>query len=228
MLVQLGQSEGRVHAEFVAVAADKVGPIPEALDLKRAGAVATTGLTALQGIDDALRVRKGEAVIVHGATGGVGTLAVQFAKLRGARVLATASGEDGLKLARRLGAVVAVDGHHGDIAAKAHRFSSGGIDAILATAGGEALERTIDVLRQGGRVAYPNGVEPEPKRRSGLKIIPYDAVSDVRAFARLKRPVEAAGLKVPIAAEFPLEQAAQAHARLAAGHVLGKIVLRIR
>jgi NADPH:quinone reductase-like Zn-dependent oxidoreductase len=158
----------------------------------------------------------------------VGSLAVQFAHLRGARVLATASGEDGVKLARRLGAGTAIDGHYEDIAAAAHRFSPGGIDAILATAGGEALERAIDVLRQGGRVAYPNGIEPAPRRRSGIEIIPYDASSGVREFARLSRAIDAARLKVPIGAEYPLEQAAKAHERLAAGHVLGKIVLRIR
>jgi NADPH:quinone reductase-like Zn-dependent oxidoreductase len=220
--------EGGFYAEFVAVLAVKVGHVPEVLDLKRAGAVATTGLTALQGIDDVLRVRKHEAVIIHGATGGVGSLAVQFAHLRGARVLATASGEDGVKLARRLGAGTAIDGRHEDIAAAAHRFSPGGIDAILATAGGEALERAIDVLRQGGRVAYPNGIEPQPRRRSDIEISPYDAASGVREFARLSRAVEAARLKVPIAAEYPLEQAAKAHERLAAGHVLGKIILRIR
>jgi NADPH:quinone reductase-like Zn-dependent oxidoreductase len=221
-------SKGGFYAEYVAVAADKVGPVPEQLDLKRAGAIATTGLTALQGIEDALHVRKGEAVIVHGASGGVGTLAVQFARLRGARVLATASGPDGVKLARRLGAETAIDGRHDDIAVAAHRFSPSGIDAILATVGGAPLERAIDVLRPGGRVAYPNGVEPEPKPRSGIDIIPYDAVSGVREFARLNRAVQAAGLKVPIAAEYPLHEAARAHECLAAGHVLGKIVLRVR
>ena len=76
--------KGGFYAEYVAVTADKVGRIPACLDLMHAGAIPTTGLTALQGVDDALHLRKGEAVIIHGASGGVGTLAVQFAKLRGA------------------------------------------------------------------------------------------------------------------------------------------------
>jgi NADPH:quinone reductase len=91
--------KGGFYAEYVAVAADKVGRVPAGLDLLHAGAIPTTGLTALQGVDDALHLRKGEAVIIHGASGGVGTLAVQFAKLRGAQVLATASGNDGVALA---------------------------------------------------------------------------------------------------------------------------------
>ena len=220
--------KGGFYAEYVAVAADKVGRVPAGLDLLHAGAIPTTGLTALQGVDDALHLRKGEAVIIHGASGGVGTLAVQFAKLRGAQVLATASGKDGVALALRLGADAAVDGKHEDIAAEVRRFAPGGIDAVLALAGGTALERCLSTVRRGGRAAYPNGVEPEPRPREGLKIISYDAVPGVREFERLGRAVEAAELEVPIAACYPLAEAAAAHERLARGHVLGKIVLRVR
>jgi NADPH:quinone reductase-like Zn-dependent oxidoreductase len=210
--------KGGFYAEYVAVAADKVGRVPAGLDLLHAGAIPTTGLTALQGVDDALHLRKGEAVIIHGASGGVGTLAVQFATLRGAQVLATASGKDGVALALRLGADAAVDGKNEDIAAEVRRFAPSGIDAVLALARGTALER----------FAYPNGVEPEPRPREGLKIIGYDAVPGVREFERLGRAVEAAELEVPIAACYPLAEAAAAHERLARGHVLGKIVLSVR
>ena len=220
--------KGGFYAEYVAVAAEKVAPIPRGLDLQRAGAIPTTGLTALQGIDDALHVKKGEAVVIHAASGGVGTLAVQFAKLRGARVLATASGNDGVDLVRRLGADAAIDGRHEDITAAAPRLAPGGIDAVLALAGGDALERCLDAVRSGGRCAYPNGVEPEPKKRPGIEITSYDAVASVRAFDRLGRAVEAAKLEVPIAAAYPLAAATKAHERLAAGHVLGKVVLQIR
>jgi NADPH:quinone reductase-like Zn-dependent oxidoreductase len=220
--------KGGFYAEYVVVVSDKVAPVPELLDLEHAGAIATTGLTALQGVDDALHLKKGEAVIVHGASGGVGTLAVQFAKLRGGRVLATASGSDGLALVRELGADMAVDGRHEDVAAAALCFAPGGVDAVLACAGGDALERALDAVRPGGRVAYPNGIEPEPKKRRGITFIPYDGISGIREFERLNRAVEAAKLKVPIAAAYPLADAAKAHERLAAGHVLGKIVLRIR
>src|ERR1700716_291896 len=111
------------YAEYVAVAADKVAPIPPRLDLEHAGAIATTGLTALQGIDDALHLKKGEHVIIHGASGGVGTLAIQFAKLRGAHVLATASGLDGIELVREMGADVAIDGRRDNIEDAAKQFA---------------------------------------------------------------------------------------------------------
>ena len=71
--------KGGFYAEYVAVVADKVGSVPRRLDLKQAGAIPTTGLTALQGIDDTLHVKKGETVMIHGASGAVGTLAVQVA-----------------------------------------------------------------------------------------------------------------------------------------------------
>ena len=218
--------KGGFYAEYVAVAAEKVARVPKRLDLEHAGAIATTGLTALQGIDDALDVKKGETILIHGGSGGVGTLAIQFAKLRGARVVATGSGLDGVELVREMGADRAVEGKHEDVAEAALQLAPDGIDAILALAGGDALERAIEVLRRGGRLAYPNGIEPEPTKRRGIEFIPYDAVSGVREFERLNRAVEAAKLKVPIAEAFALARANKAHERLAEGHVLGKMVLR--
>ena len=218
--------KGGFYAQYVAVAADHVGHVPAGLSLKDAGAIGTTGLTALQGVDDALHIKAGETLIIHGAAGGVGTLAIQFAKLRGARVLATVSGEDGAELARKLGADAVVDGKTGDIVAAAHRLSPGGVDAVLALAGGPALERCMDALDKNGRLAFPSGVEPEPKR-PGVRIISYDAIAAHGGFERLNLAIGALQLQVPIAAEYALADAAQAHQRLAAGHVLGKVVLRI-
>jgi NADPH2:quinone reductase len=220
--------KGGFYAEYVAVAAEKVGRLPDTLTLKEAGAVAATGLTAIQGIDDVLHVKRGEAVVIHGASGGVGSLALQFAKMRDARVLATASGRDGLAFVRRLGADAAADGRRDDLKAAALEFAPDGVDAVLAFAGGKPLTQLLDAVRRGGRVAFPNGVEPAPRKRRGLSVQSYDATPGVRELERLGRAIEAAHLKVPIAASYPLDQAARAHARLAKGHVPGKIVLRIR
>ncbi len=140
---------------------------------------------------------------------------------------ATASAEDGAAFVKRLGADVVIDSRTADIAAAAHSFAPGGIDAVLALAGGETLERCIDTLRPGGRVAYPNGVNP-PKPRSGLSPTAYDAVAGVKEFERLNQAIQQAHLQVPIAAEFALADAAKAQERMEAGHVLGKIILRVR
>lgn len=219
--------KGGFYAEYVAVAASKVAPIPKGLDRLHAGAIPTIALTALQGVDDTLKIKPGETMIIHGASGNVGMLALQFAELRGARVLATASGSDGLELVRRLGAEV-VDGKRDDIAAAAREFAPGGVDAVLAFVGGKELTRCLDALRKGGRVAYPNGIEPEPKKRKGITIKSYDATPGVREFERLGRAIEESNLQVPIAAAFDLEDAAGAHRLLEKGHVLGKVVLKCR
>jgi NADPH:quinone reductase-like Zn-dependent oxidoreductase len=219
--------KGGFYAQYVAVSAENTAPVPQGLNLKEAGAVPVIGLTAVQGIDDALHLRKGENVIIHGASGGVGTCAVQFAKLRGARVLGTGTGKEGAALVRRLGADVAVDGKNDDLASVAGDFAPDGVDAILALVGGPTLTQLMSALRPGGRVAYPNGVDPAPRKRHGIKILSYDAQPGVRQFRALNRAIEQSKLKVVISGEFPLDRAAGAHQRIARGHILGKVILRI-
>ena len=221
--------QGGFYAEYVAVPAERVGHLPPGMSLRDAGAIATTALTAIQGIDDNLRIKSGETLIIHGAAGGVGSLAVQFARLRGARVLATATGEDGASFVKRLGADAVVDGRKADIVAAARQFAPGGVDAVLAFAGGDALERCLDALKSGGRVAFPLGVSPEPKPRVELRSATrYNAVAGPAEFERLNQAIIAAKLQVAIEAEYPLADAAKAQQRIEAGHVLGKVVLRIR
>ena len=219
--------KGGFYAEYTAVPAEKVAPMPKRLDLFHAGAIPITGLTALQGIDDVLELKRDEHILIHGASGGVGTLAIQFARLRHARVFASVSGEDGVALALSLGAHAAVDGKAEDIAEAARRFAPKGVEAVLALAGGPGFQKCLDATRDGSRVAYPNGVEPVPRKRKGTEMLSYDAVAGIREFERLNRAVMDANLEVPIAATYPLASAAKAHKRIEEGHVLGKIVLRI-
>ena len=221
---------GAFYAEYATARAQDVAHIPKGISLTEAGILATSGLSALQGIDDVLQLTAGETLIIHGATGGVGTLALQFAKLRHARVLATASSDEGLALVSRLGADAVVNGRTADIAAAAQRFAPHGVDAVLGLAGGDALERCIDALRSDGRgrVAYMFGMEPLPQPRFGIRMTLYSFISGIHEFERLNKAIEASKFTVPIAAEYSLADAAEAHRRLEAGHLLGKIVLRVR
>ena len=218
------------YAEYATAQAQSIAHIPKGMDFTHASVLAISGLSALQGIDDVLELKPRETLIIHGASGAVGTLAVQLAKLRGLRVLATASTDEGLALLRRLGADAVVNGRTGDITAAARRFAPHGIDAVLGLAGGDSLERCIDALRQDGRgrVAYLYGVEPVPRPRFNIRMTLYSLIAGPGEFERLNEAVEAAKLQVPIGAEYPLAEAADAHRRLAAGHLLGKIVLRVR
>lgn len=221
--------KGGFYAEYAAAPAKCVARLPSTVTLDTAGALGVSGLTALQGIEGALALKAGESLIIHGASGAVGTLAIQIAKARGARVFASASSEQGAALALRLGADAAIDGKRGDIVGAAQRFAPEGVDAVLALASGEGLERSMDALRAGGRIAFPSGIPAEPKPRAGIKIVAFNAISDPQELARLNRVIESLPrFQVPVAAEYPLEQAAEAHKRLAAGNVLGKIILRVR
>lgn len=215
------------YVQYVAVDADQVAKIPKPLDLLPAGAGAITGLTALQGIDDALHVRRGETVLIFGASGAVGTLAVQFAKLRGVKVIGTASRSSAMTLVKRLGAHEVIDPRKKEALDRLQRAAPDGIHAVLALAGGPTLEQFLEHVRSGGRVAYPNGVEPEPRKRPKIKFSSYDAEPGTAQWARLGRAVTQASLRVPIAAVYPLTAAAKAHERLERGHILGRIVLRV-
>lgn len=225
---EFANRKGGFYAEFVAVNAEHVGRVPARLNLAEAGAAAVTGLTALQGIDTHLEVGDGETILIFGATGAVGTLAVQFARLRGARVIATATGSEAIELVTDLGAEQTIDGHADGAADQLRDVAPEGLDAVLALAGGASLEGCLDLVRTGGRVAYPNGVEPEPKRRRGVRVVAYDAVAGPREFSELETAVDDAQLRVGIAGMYPLDRAAEAHARLEQGHVLGRLALRIR
>jgi NADPH:quinone reductase len=220
--------KGGFYAEYVAVSADHVGHVPRRLELVEAAAGCVTGLTAQQGIDDHLAVREGEAILIFGASGAVGTLAVQFAKRHRARVIGTATGSEATGVVRDLGADAVIDARREDALERLRALAPQGLDATLALAGGDALERCLDLVRAGGRVAYPNGVEPEPRRRSRVKVMAYDAVAGRNEFAALERAVDQAQLRVPIAGVYPLERAAEAHARVEGGHVIGRVVLKIR
>ena len=142
--------KGGFYAEYVAVDVRHAGHVPQRLDLVHAAAAAATGLTALQGIDDRLRVRPRETVLIYGAAGAVGTLAVQFAKHRGARVLAAVRGPRATALIRRLGADAVIDIRSGDALERLRALAPNGIDAALALAGGDALEQCLSFVRAGG------------------------------------------------------------------------------
>ena len=143
-------------------------------------------------------------------------------------MIGTARGRDAEKLVKKLGASDVIDLRNEEAGEQLRAIVPNGIDAALALAGGGALERLLDLMCPGGRVAYPNGVEPVPRRRRKIQLISYDAEASPRHFARLHRAVEEARLQVPIAAVYPLSQAAKAHERIKRGHVLGRIVIQIR
>ena len=224
--------KGGFYAQYAAVKAEDVSRIPGNLTSKEAGALPVDAMTALRGLDDTLGLKPDESVMIFGASGGIGHLAVQLAKRMGARVFAVASGSDGVALVKRLGADAVVDGRKDDIAAAARQFAPNGFDAALITAGGAAADKALTAMRAGGGVAYPNGVEPTPEPPSGSEAKSYDGMPDPQAIEKLNQLIESPGasgtgaFEVHVAWSFPLDQAAEAH-RALDEHYLGKLVLQM-
>jgi NADPH:quinone reductase-like Zn-dependent oxidoreductase len=182
------------------------------------------GITALEGLE-ALELKKGDSLIIVGASGGIGHLAVQLAKRMGARVLAVASGPDGVEFAEQLGADLAIDGHKDNLIIAANNFDSNGCDAALITAGGSIADSALKCLREGGRAAHPNGVEPAPGQRAGISLKSYDGMPNQQIFNKLNQLVESGPFEVRIAQTFPLDEALEANRKLES-HFLGKIALK--
>ncbi|HEX5438239.1 MAG TPA: NADP-dependent oxidoreductase [Gemmatimonadaceae bacterium] len=213
------------YAEYAAVKESDAAPVPDTLSVEQAGVMPVVAITALRGLDDMLKLKRGESVMIFGASGGIGHLAVQFAKHMGARVFAAASGDDGVALVKRLGADAVVDGHRDDVRAAARRFAPDGLDAALVTAGGEVTDRALEAVRDGGRVAYPNGVEPEPKARPGIAIKSYESDVTPEMMAKLHRLITEAPIEVHVDRTLPLDRADEALQALDR-HFLGKLALR--
>ena len=121
----LTNPKGGFYAEYAVVKADHVSPIPKKLSVEQAGVMPSDALTALRGLDEIIQLKKGESLMVFGAGGGIGHLAVQLAKRIGARVFAVASGDDGVALAKRLGADAVANGRKDDLEAAARAFAPG-------------------------------------------------------------------------------------------------------
>ena len=184
-------------------------------------------------------LKAGETLLVHGATSGIGTTAIQMAKAAGAKVIATARGADKAAQALKLGADIAVDATTEDFAEVAK--AQGGVDVVLDMVGGDYVLKDIDALKTGGRIVFiaaqAGGDASFPIFRlmqkraviTGSTLRPRDADEKARLTAAIEAtvwPWIAAGkVKPMIDKTFPLDQAGAAHAWLEGGAHVGKIVL---
>ena len=223
---ELANPKGGFYAQYAAVKADNASFIPGQLTSEQAAVLPSDGLTALTGLEKVLNLKSGESLMIFGASGGIGHLAIQLAKRLGADVFAIASGNDGVQLAKKLGADSAVDGRSDNVLNAAKEFAPSGIDAALVTAGGERTVRALSAIRKGGRTAYPNGVMPEPTAPDGVAIEAYDGETSRALIDRLNELIDAGLFEVHVDKTFRLEEASKAHKALTEHH-LGKLALRI-
>ncbi len=196
--------------------------LPDTVSFVQAAAVGLAGVTALD-LLDALQVDDGDVVLVSGATGGVGAFAVQLAKARGARVIATARPGEAAEFVRGLGADDTLD-YTGDIAAAMRDVLPGGVGKIVHAAGDPV--QLAAVLAEGGSLASAIGADAEQVGRDDVTVIPVLAGYEPAKLAGLLADVAAGRLQVPVAATFALEQATDALSAFGESK-LGKIVVTI-
>jgi NADPH:quinone reductase len=162
--------------------------------------------------------------MIFGASGGVGHLALELAKRIGARVLAIASGRDGVDLARRLGADEAIEGHADGIGDAAKAFAPNGFDAALVLAPG--ADELLRLVKEGGKVAHPNGIMPPPRGPRGVDVRAYDGQHGRAALDRLNELVAKESFHVEVSKSYPLEETSKALSDVKRHH-LGKLAIRV-
>lgn len=232
---------GGGYAEHAVVDARHALPVPEGVDFVQAAALPETVCTVFANVFEAGALKAGEALLIHGATSGIGVTAIQMARAAGARVIATSRGPDKARAARALGAELSLDARTDDLEAAITDF--GGADVVLDMVGADYAALNQAVLKPFGRwvvIATQSGARAEiDLARLMMKRIVLTG-STLRARpadekARLIAAVEAtvwpwvtSGLvRPPVEATFPLEQASAAHLSLEAGGHVGKIVLTV-
>ncbi len=216
---------GHAYAELLTAPGLQLVRKPPGLSHVEAAALPVVGLTAWQALVDVGGVTAGDRVLVHGGGGGVGHVAVQIAKARGAYVVATASGSK-REFVEGLGADDVVDHTTVDFAEVVHD-----LDLVLDTIGGDTVERSLGVLRPGGHlvtaVAEGDAALTAKFEAAGLRFSGVAVDPDAVALQHLVDLVEQGALRVHVQETFPFERVADAHRVLDRGHLLGKVVLTV-
>jgi NADPH:quinone reductase len=229
------------YAEYALAQAATTIPIPDALDFIHAAAFPVQGITAYQLLREVANMQASESVLVHAAAGGVGTLAIQLAKLMGAgTVIGTASNASKLELVRRLGADVAINYTEENWAEQVKQATAGkGPDIILEMVGGQIAEQSLQCLAPFGRMVIYGAASNQIAQFTGIQlmyknqaVIGYWLTSQMRrpdritlAAMELMQYIISSKLEIVVGQTFPLAQAAEAHKAIAARKTMGKVVL---
>jgi NADPH2:quinone reductase len=236
---------GGGYAEWCAAPAGQCLPVPEGSDFVGAAALPETTFTVWSNVFDRGKLASGETLLVHGGSSGIGTTAIQLARARGARVLATAGSAEKCAACEALGAERAINYRESDFVAAVKEATGGrGVDVVLDMVGGDYLQRNIDVLAMDGRLVQigmlggtKSSIDTLPilQRRliitgSTLRARP---VAEKAAIARDVRRhawplIEAGQLRAIVHATYPLAAAADAHRMMESSAHIGKLVLLVQ
>ena len=210
------------YAEFALAKEGEVARKPSSITYEEAAAVPAAGSTAWQALVDAAKLGAGQTVLIHGGSGGVGHFAIQIAKARGARVIATASTAN-QEFLKKLGVDQAID-------YTATKFEDvvKDVDVVLDAVGGDTLRRSYSVVKKGGIIVTIAG-EPDQAALDahGIRGVSISAAPKSETFAELTRLIEDGKVKPVVTQVFPRAEVAKAQEQIATRHTRGKIILRV-
>jgi len=209
------------YAEYIAVRASELAHKPTSINWQQAAAVPLTALTAWQSLYEAANVKAGERVLVHAGSGGVGTFAIQLAKLRGAYVYTTASTRN-VDLLKSLGADEVIDYTKSDFSTQRD------LDVVFDTLGGDVLDKSWQTLKRGGRlVSIISNPDVQTAEQHGVTPLFCFVQPSAAQLLELASLIDAGKIQVVIDSVFPLKDIAQAHEKSESGHSRGKIVIQV-
>ncbi|MEO8819573.1 MAG: NADP-dependent oxidoreductase [Ginsengibacter sp.] len=210
------------YAEYVVVKADQVNSKPKCIDHDKAAAIPLAGLTAWQGLFEHGNLEAGQKVLIHAASGGVGTFAVQFAKWKGAYVIGTAS-EENIDFLYDLGADEVID-------YKTEKFEDKvkDVDLVFDLIGGDTQKRSLQVIKKGGTLVTTVMPEnQEAAKEKDINVVGFLAKSLAADLQQIADLVDSGKIKPIVSAILPLKDAAEAQRKLESHHTRGKIVLKV-
>jgi NADPH:quinone reductase-like Zn-dependent oxidoreductase len=209
-------------AEFVTAKISTVAPAPQKGTFVDVAASPLVGASALQAIEQHIKLQRGQKILIHGGAGGIGSVAIQVAKSIGAYVATTASAAERAYV-QELGADEVIDYKKEAFEAKLKHF-----DAVFDTIGGDTMEKSFEVLRKGGTLVSMVGQpSKESAKKSGVTAVGQLTQTTTEALKRLAQLVDSGAITIRVAKVFPLEKATEAFQLVEAGHPRGKVVLEI-
>ncbi|HEY2124776.1 MAG TPA: NADP-dependent oxidoreductase [Chthoniobacterales bacterium] len=218
----LGLKTGGGYAEYAVATEKEAAPKPKSLNYVEAAATPVVALTAWQALIDTAKLSSGQTVLIHGGSGGVGTFAIQIAKARGAKVIATASTQN-QDLLKQLGADVAIDYTTTKFEEVAKE-----VDVVLDSVGKDTLVRSYGVVRKGGCIV---SLVAEPDARQleehGIRGFQLNVQPNSEELSEIGSLIDQKKIRVIVSQVLPLTSAAKAQAQTETGHTRGKIVLKI-
>lgn len=215
------------YAEYIALPESYVTRKPANLSMTEAASIPLTALTAYQALFDDGRLKEGQSVFILGASGGVGSSAVQLAAVTGCRIIALASSRNHDYL-KSLGAEAVIDYERGDFIQSLGEVMPNGVDLVFDCHGGDTLERGQLCARVGGSlVSIAGTVDEESLKPRDVRFAHTFVESNVPQLDRISEFIQSGRFSANVTQTFSLEQVADAHKQMESGHTRGKIVIRM-